>query len=140
MAPLTRRRATDEHVPTPIMQTYYQQRVSAGLIIAEATNISQQAVGYMNSPGIYNQQQIDAWKPVTKAVHDKGGIIFLQLWHVGRVSHPLVQPGGQLPVSASAIDLDDIILTPEGHKSMLLPAHLNWRRLPELLKTIEKLP
>ena len=138
MAPLTRRRATDEHVPTPIMQTYYQQRVSAGLIIAEATNISQQAVGYMNSPGIYNQQQIDAWKPVTKAVHDKGGIIFLQLWHVGRVSHPLVQPGGQLPVSASAIDLDDIILTPEGHKKHVTPRALELEEIAGIVEDYGK--
>ena len=89
MAPLTRRRASDDHVPTDLMRIYYEQRATAGLIIAEATNISLQAVGYMNSPGIFTQQQIDGWKPVTNAVHQKGGKIFLQLWHVGRVSHPL---------------------------------------------------
>jgi len=96
MAPLTRRRATDDHVPTEIMKIYYEQRASAGLIIAEAANISLQANGYMNCPGIYTTEQIEAWKPVTKAVHNKGGLIFLQLWHVGRVSHPLLQADGQL--------------------------------------------
>ena len=78
MAPLTRRRATDDHVPTEIMRIYYEQRASAGLIIAEATNISLQAVGYMNSPGIFTRQQIDAWKPITIVVHNNGGKIFRQ--------------------------------------------------------------
>lgn len=129
MAPLTRRRATNDHVPTDIMRIYYEQRSSAGLIIAEATNISLQAVGYMNSPGIFSQPQIDAWKPITKAVHDKAGKIFLQLWHVGRVSHPLLQPGHQLPVSASAISAKAIINTPEGHKEMVVPRSLETEEI-----------
>jgi N-ethylmaleimide reductase len=133
MAPLTRRRATDEHVPTGIMQTYYRQRATAGLIIAEATNISAQAVGYMNSPGIYSQQQIDGWKPVTNAVHDKDGKIFLQLWHVGRISHPLVQPNNQLPVSASAIKANGIINTPDGHKEMVVPRALETNEIPRVI-------
>jgi N-ethylmaleimide reductase len=124
MAPLTRRRATDNHIPTDIMITYYEQRASAGLIIAEATNISPQAVGYMNTPGIYNHRQIDRWKPVTKAVHQKGGLIFLQLWHVGRVSHPLLQPNYQLPVSASAIPVEGEVMTPEGRKKHETPRAL----------------
>jgi N-ethylmaleimide reductase len=121
MAPLTRRRATDHHVPTGIMRIYYGQRASAGLIIAEATNISLQAVGYMNSPGIFNDEQIDAWKPITAEVREKRGLIFLQLWHVGRVSHPLLQPGQQLPVSASAIKASGMINTPQGQKEMVVP-------------------
>lgn len=133
MAPLTRRRATDDHVPTDIMRSYYEQRASAGLIIAEATNTSLQAVGYMNSPGIFTQQQIEAWKLITKAVHDKGGIIFLQLWHVGRVSHPLLQPGQQLPVSSSAINARAIINTPDGHKEMVVPRALETEEIPGIV-------
>lgn len=124
MAPLTRRRATDDHVPTSLMATYYAQRASAGLIIAEATNISLQAVGYMNSPGIYTDQQVEAWKEITRAVHDRGGVIYLQLWHVGRVSHPLLQPGNQLPVSSSPIAVNGEITTPLGPQKMVAPREL----------------
>ena len=133
MAPLTRRRATDSHVPTDIMRTYYEQRSSAGLIIAEAANISLQANGYMNCPGIYTSEQIEAWKPVTKAVHDRGGLIFLQLWHVGRISHPLLQPDGQLPVSASAIKAAGMQKTPEGQKEMVAPRALETNEIPEII-------
>jgi N-ethylmaleimide reductase len=124
MAPLTRRRATDEHVPTDIMRIYYGQRASAGLIIAEATNISLQAVGYMNSPGIFTDEQTEAWKPITAEVRKNGGLIFLQLWHVGRVSHPLLQPNQQLPVSASAMKASGMINTPQGQKEMVVPRAL----------------
>ncbi len=134
MAPLTRRRATDDFVPTDIMRTYYEQRASAGLIISEATNISPQAVGYMNTPGIFTDEQIEAWKPITKAVHDKGGLIFMQLWHVGRVSHPLLQPDGQLPVSASAIKAEGKINTPEGHKQMVIPRALETDEIPGIVE------
>lgn len=124
MAPLTRRRATSYHVPTEIMIPYYEQRASAGLIIAEATNISLQAVGYMNSPGIFTKEQIGSWRGVTAAVHQRDGLIFLQLWHVGRVSHPHLQPGGQLPVSASAIAASGVITTPHGSQTMVMPRAL----------------
>lgn len=124
MAPLTRRRATADHIPTDLMVRYYEQRSSAGLIIAEATNISLQAVGYMNSPGIFNDKQIQAWKKVTHAVHEKNGVIFLQLWHVGRVSHSDLQPGKQQPVSASAIAASGDITTPAGPRSMEVPRAL----------------
>ncbi len=124
MAPLTRRRATEDHVPTDIMRIYYEQRASAGLIISEANNISLQAVGYMNSPGIFTQQQIKAWKPITKAIHDKGGLVFMQLWHVGRVSHPVLQPEGKLPVSSSAITAKGEINTLKGHKQIVAPRAL----------------
>ena len=134
MAPLTRRRATDAHVPTSIMATHYQQRASAGLIIAEATNISPQGTGYMNSPGIYTHQQIEAWKSVTNAVHEKGGKIFLQIWHVGRVSHPLLQEEGKLPVSASAIKAEGKQKTPEGQKEMVVPRALEVNEIPEIVR------
>ena len=133
MAPLTRRRATDNLVPVDIMRTYYEQRASAGLIISEATNISPQALGYMNSPGIFTPEQIDAWKPITNEVHQKGGVIFLQLWHVGRVSHPLLQPNNELPVSASALVTEGQIKTPQGHKQMVVPRALETREIPMII-------
>lgn len=133
MAPLTRRRATDDHIPTEMMVVHYAQRASAGLIIAEATNISHQGTGYMNSPGIYSQDQIEAWKKVTKAVHDKEGVIFLQLWHVGRVSHPLLQISGALPVSSSAIKAEGMQNTPQGQKEMVVPRALELDELPGII-------
>jgi 2,4-dienoyl-CoA reductase-like NADH-dependent reductase (Old Yellow Enzyme family) len=101
MAPLTRGRATREHVPTPIMAEYYGQRASAGLIISEATGISRQGLGWPYAPGLWSDEQAAAWRPVTAAVHEAGGRIFAQLWHMGRVVHPSFLDGAQ-PVSASA--------------------------------------
>lgn len=103
MAPLTRNRASAGLVPHPLASTYYAQRASAGLIITEATQVSAQAQGYQDTPGLYTQDQIDGWRKVTDAVHARGGHIFVQLWHVGRISHVDLQPGGAAPVSASAI-------------------------------------
>ncbi|GLS87121.1 alkene reductase [Cypionkella aquatica] len=103
MAPLTRSRAIAGLVPGPLTVEYYAQRASAGLIIAEATQVSAQAQGYQDTPGIFTQDQIDGWRKVTDAVHGKGGRIFLQIWHVGRISHVDLQPGGQAPVAPSAI-------------------------------------
>jgi len=103
MAPLTRMRAGPGRLPTPLMAEYYAQRAAAGLIINEATAISQQGTGCPNSPGIYTDEQVAGWKVVTEAVHRAGGRIFLQLWHMGRISHPSFQPGGGLPVAPSAI-------------------------------------
>lgn len=100
MAPLTRGRATRAHVPTPIMATYYAQRASAGLIISEATPISVQGAGWPYSPGLWTDEQVEGWKPVTQAVHEAGGRIVAQLWHMGRLVHPSVS--GEQPVSASA--------------------------------------
>ncbi|WP_296172386.1 alkene reductase [uncultured Brevundimonas sp.] len=103
MAPLTRNRAGPDFVPGDLAVEYYRQRAGAGLIIAEATQISQQGQGYQDTPGIYSQAQIEGWKSVTSAVHAEGGKIFLQLWHVGRVSHVDLQPEGKAPVAPSAI-------------------------------------
>jgi len=103
MAPLTRNRAGAGLVPNDLAATYYAQRASAGLIITEATQVSAQAQGYQNTPGLYTPEQIAGWRKVTDAVHAKGGRIFVQLWHVGRVSHVDVQPGGAAPVAPSAI-------------------------------------
>jgi N-ethylmaleimide reductase len=103
MAPLTRSRAGEGGVPTPLMAEYYAQRASAGLIVAEATQICAEGRGYEGTPGIYADDQIAGWELVTHAVHTCGGRIFLQLWHVGRISHVSLQPGGRPPVAPSAI-------------------------------------
>lgn len=108
MAPLTRMRASQPgDVPNDLMQTYYVQRASAGLIIAEASQISPQGKGYMDTPGIYSDEQVAGWKKITRAVHEAGSRMCLQLWHVGRVSHHTLQPDNQLPVSASAIPYEN---------------------------------
>ncbi len=101
MAPLTRGRATREHVPTDLMVEYYRQRSGAGLIVTEATGMSRQGLGWPYAPGIWTEEQREAWKPVVEAVHEAGGRIFCQLWHMGRVVHPSFL-GGEAPVSASA--------------------------------------
>ena len=114
MAPLTRSRATaDYRVPTPLMADYYVQRASAGLIISEATSVSAMGVGYAATPGIWSDEQTEGWKKITTAVHDAGSRMVLQLWHVGRVSHPLFL-NGATPVSASAVK-------PKGHVSLVRP-------------------
>ena len=105
MAPLTRNRADPGFAPGDLTVEYYRQRASAGLIITEATQISQQGQGYQDTPGIYSKAQIDGWRKVTAAVHAKGGRIFLQLWHVGRMSHASFHAGG-LPVAPSALAPD----------------------------------
>jgi 2,4-dienoyl-CoA reductase-like NADH-dependent reductase (Old Yellow Enzyme family) len=101
MAPLTRGRGTRDHVPTPLMGEYYRQRASAGLIITEATGISRQGLGWAYAPGLWSTEQVQAWKPIVRAVHEAGGRIVAQLWHMGRLVHPDFL-GGQAPVSASA--------------------------------------
>ena len=104
MAPLTRMRSQQPgNIPHALNATYYAQRASAGLIISEATQVSPQGQGYPATPGIYSTEQVEGWKLVTKAVHDAGGRIFAQLWHVGRISHSSLQPNGALPVAPSAI-------------------------------------
>ena len=113
MAPLTRARAVDHRVPNALMAEYYAQRASAGLILSEATSVDPMGVGYENTPGIWSKEQVEGWKQVTRAVHERGGRIMLQLWHVGRVSDPSLL-GGQLPVAPSA-------LAPSGHVSLLRP-------------------
>src|SRR5262245_7637761 len=113
LAPLTRTRASAGRVPNAMMAEYYRQRAGAGLMISEATSVSPMGVGYPDTPGIWSGEQVEGWKLVTRAVHEAGGRILLQLWHVGRVSHPS-SPGGELPVAPSAI-------APAGHPSLLRP-------------------
>lgn len=127
MAPLTRARAGGERMPNDMMAEYYAQRASAGLILAEATSVSPQGVGYADTPGIWSDEQVAGWREITDAVHKAGGRIFLQLWHVGRISDPLFLDG-EKPVSASAI-------APEGHVSLVRPKKLF--EVPRSLETDE---
>src|SRR3954462_13738364 len=103
MAPLTRNRAAAGFVPGPLAAEYYSQRASAGLLITEASQVSQQGQGYQDTPGIYSKEQVAGWRKVTEAVHEHGGRIFIQIWHVGRISHVSLQPNGGAPVGPSAI-------------------------------------
>jgi N-ethylmaleimide reductase len=117
MAPLTRRRAENPDLSAGEMTAlYYAQRSSTGLLISEGSQISPEAYGYTHSPGCYTDRQIAGWEKVTNAVHKKGGTIFLQLWHVGPFSHPLLQPGNRPPLASSEIKPSGEVLTPEGHK------------------------
>lgn len=122
MAPMTRSRANNDYqAPTKDLHVpYYTQRATAGLIISEGSQVSKQAVGYIHTAGIYNQQQIDGWKKVTQSVHDVGGHIFCQLWHVGRMSHPDFH-NGELPLAPSAINPNAKSFTPDGFKDTVTP-------------------
>lgn len=106
MAPLTRARRPD-NVANEETATYYRQRASAGLIISEGSFVSPEAQGYIQVPGMWTAEQVAGWKLVTNAVHDAGGTMFAQLWHVGRISHTSLQLNGQAPVSSSAKQVDD---------------------------------
>jgi len=135
MAPLTRNRAGDGNVPGQLNGTYYTQRVSAGLIIAEATQVSPEGLGYPATPGIHSPAQVAGWKLVTDAVHQHGGRIFLQLWHVGRISHPDLQPGGALPVAPSAIaPTVGQAATYEGMKPFVTPRALETSEIPGIVE------
>lgn len=103
MAPLTRNRAAAGFVPGPLAAEYYSQRASAGLLVTEASQVSQQGQGYQDTPGIYSKEQVKGWRKVTERVHEHGGRIFIQLWHVGRISHTSLQPNGDAPVGPSAV-------------------------------------
>jgi N-ethylmaleimide reductase len=134
MAPMTRNRAGRGNVPGPLNTTYYAQRASAGLIISEATQISPQGVGYPGTPGIHSVEQIAGWKGVTDAVHQAGGRMFLQLWHVGRISHPSLQPDGALPVAPSAIAPAGQAMTAEGLKPFVAPRALETEEIAGIVE------
>lgn len=136
MAPLTRGRATREHVPTPIMAEYYAQRASAGLIISEATGISQEGLGWPYAPGLWSQEQVEAWKPVTAAVHAKGGKIVAQLWHMGRMVHSSVT--GQQPVSCSATKAPEALHTYDGKQAPEVARPLTKEDIARILNDYEK--
>ena len=124
MAPLTRARSGRERRPGALAVTYYRQRATAGLIVTEGTHVSEMGVGYADTPGLWRQDQIEAWAEVVRAVHGEGGRIVSQLWHVGRRSHPSLLPGGVLPVAPSAIAAEDQAYTYEGFQPMPTPRAL----------------
>ncbi len=135
MAPLTRNRATPETLAAnDLMAHYYRQRASAGLIISEATQISQQGQGYINTPGIYTPAQVEGWKKVTQAVHAEGGKIYLQLWHVGRVSHVSLQPDGGAPVAPSAILAKTKTYLAQGFAEVSAPRALETSEIPGIVQ------
>lgn len=135
MAPMTRSRANNsENIPTGELQgTYYEQRASAGLIISEGSQVSKKAVGYVNTPGIYTKDQVEAWKVVTRKVHDASGRIFIQLWHVGRMSHPDFH-NGELPLAPSAVNPESKSYTPEGFKDTVTPKAMT---IEEIKQTVQ---
>jgi N-ethylmaleimide reductase len=138
MAPMTRNRAGAGLVPNEIMVTYYSQRASAGLIVTEGTQVSEQGIGYPNTPGTHTAEQAEGWKRVTDAVHERGSRIFAQLWHVGRISHPSLQPGGALPVGPSAIAPEGTVFTYEGPKDFVTPRALDLDEIPGVVRQFEE--
>ncbi|WP_338641793.1 alkene reductase [Burkholderia pyrrocinia] len=136
MAPMTRGRSKNQ-VASELTATYYAQRASAGLIFTEGSQISAQAVGWTNTPGIYTAEQIAGWKKVTQAVHEAGGLIFAQLWHTGRASHPDFH-GGELPVAPSAVPFNSQAFTPEGIKPSVTPRELTTDEIQFIISDYEK--
>lgn len=133
MAPLTRGRSSRDHVPSALMPTYYAQRASAGLLITEATGITQEGLGWPFAPGIWSDEQTEAWRPVTEAVHQAGGRIFIQLWHMGRLVHPSFL-GGEAPVSSSATTAPFKAHTYEGKQPYAEARALRLDEYPRLLE------
>lgn len=134
MAPLTRSRAGEGNAPTPLNAEYYAQRASAGLIITEATQVCDTAQGYPNTPGIHTDAQTVGWRAVAEAVHAAGGRIVTQLWHTGRISHPLFQPNGALPLAPSAIAAQGQLYTGQGMEPFPTPRALETAEIPALVR------
>src|SRR5271156_5290676 len=134
MAPMTRNRAGPGNAPTALNAAYYAQRASAGLIIAEASQVSPQGLGYPGTPGIHSAAQVAGWTLVTDAVHGAGGGVFLQLWHVGRISHPSLQPDGALPVAPSALAPAGQAMTREGMKPFVTPRALETAEIAGIVE------
>ncbi len=133
MAPLTRNRAAADQVPSDLALEYYAQRASAGLIVTEASQISREGQGYLDTPGIHSSEQVAAWRKVTDAVHAKGGKIIVQLWHVGRISHVSLQPGGIAPVSSTARAAIAKTFTKDGFVDTSAPRALRLDELPRIV-------
>ena len=135
LAPMTRARAGKERIANALMTEYYVQRAGAGLLITEATSISEQGLGWVDSPGIYSDAHVKGWKQVTDAIHNKGTPIFLQLWHCGRASHSSFHQDRSLPVSASAVKLNgEYIHTPEGKQAYETPRALQTDEIPAVVE------
>lgn len=137
LAPLTRARAGQQRVPNALMAEYYRQRSSAGLILTEATSVTPMGVGYANTPGIWSQEQVEGWKLVTQAVHEAGGRIFLQLWHVGRISDPMFLDGA-LPVAPSAIAAAGHVSLVRPEKAFVTPRTLELSEIPGIVEAYRK--
>jgi len=135
MAPMTRNRAGPGNAPTAMNATYYAQRASAGLIVSEGTQVSPQGVAYPGTPGIHSPEQVAGWRLVTEAVHARGGRIFLQLWHGGRISHPTLQPGGALPVAPSAIRPEGKLWTGAGMLPYETPRALATHEIADVVES-----
>jgi len=133
MAPMTRNRAAEGNIPQAMNIEYYRQRASAGLIISEASQVSAEGVGYPDTPGIYNDEQVAGWQKVTDAVHDEGGYIYLQLWYCGRISHPDLLPDKQTPVAPSAIKPEGEVITFEGMKAFVEPRALEISEIQNIV-------
>ncbi|MCK1394426.1 alkene reductase [Bradyrhizobium sp. 1] len=134
LAPLTRSRAVGEGLPVDLHAEYYAQRASAGLLIAEATQISSEGQGYPSTPGIYTNEQISAWRVVTDRVHSTGGTIFLQLWHVGRAGHPANRPGAERSVAPSALAAPGNVYTKGGLQPFPIPRELSTSDIPRIVE------
>jgi len=137
MAPLTRSRAGAERVPNAMMAEYYAQRAAAGLIISEATSVSPQGVGYHGTPGLWSDEQVEGWKLVTKAVHDAGGRMVSQLWHVGRISDPELL-GGELPVAPSAIAIPGNVSLLRPVRPYVVPRALETDEIPGIVEDFRR--
>jgi len=140
LPPLTRQRSGPGDVPTDLMATYYRQRASAGFMVSEGTQIEPRGQGYAWTPGIYSQAQIDGWHKVTDAVHAEGGVIFAQLWHVGRVSHTALQPNNDAPIAPSAIQAEKakaFIETGPGVGTLVAPSMPRELTIPEIKDLVE---
>src|SRR6201992_3369761 len=138
MAPLTRNRAVAGLVPNPLAVEYYAQRASAGLLISEATQVSQQGQGYQDTPGIYSKEQIAGWRKVTDKVHDRGGRIFLQAWHVGRISHVDLQDKGVAPVAPSAIRAKGKTFVNNSFADTSEPRELKLEEIPGIVESFKR--
>jgi N-ethylmaleimide reductase len=138
MAPMTRNRAGRGNSPQPMNALYYAQRAGAGLIITEASQVSPQGLGYPDMPGIYSPEQIAGWRLVTDLVHKRGGVIFLQLFHCGRISHPSLQPGGTTPVAPSAIRPKGEAMTYKGPRPFVEPRALNTEEIPGIIEQFRR--
>ena len=137
MAPMTRNRAGDGNAPREMNETYYRQRASAAFIVTEASQVSPQGVGYPKTPGIHSEAQVEGWKGVVDAVHEAGGRIFLQLWHVGRISHPVFHDG-ERPVAPSALRPEGRTVTPEGMKDFVEPRALDTEEVPGIVEDFRR--
>jgi N-ethylmaleimide reductase len=138
MAPLTRNRAGPGNAPTTLAAAYYAQRASAGLIVSEATQVSPEGQGYQATPGIHSAEQVAGWRRVTDAVHARGGRIFAQIWHVGRVSHVALQPGGRLPVAPSAIRAKTKTYVNDAYAEVSEPRALRLDEIPSIVEAFSR--